>query len=36
VRPDAIELWSEAADRIHERRLFKRDGEGWSLSLLSP
>lgn len=36
VRPDAIELWSEADDRIHERRLFERDGEGWAVSLLSP
>jgi pyridoxamine 5'-phosphate oxidase len=38
VRPDAVELWSEAQDRIHERRLFERDGDGdgWRLSLLSP
>jgi len=36
VRPDAVELWSEAADRIHERRLFERRGDGWSVSLLSP
>jgi len=36
VRPDAIELWSEAADRIHERRLFERDGEDWTVTLLSP
>ncbi len=36
VVPDAIELWSEAADRIHERRLFCRAGEGWAETLLSP
>ena len=36
VRPAAIELWSEADDRIHERRLFERDGEGWRVTLLSP
>jgi pyridoxamine 5'-phosphate oxidase len=38
VRPRSVELWSEADDRIHERRLFSRDGEGdgWSLTLLSP
>jgi pyridoxamine 5'-phosphate oxidase len=36
VRPSAIELWSEARDRIHERRLFERDGEGWTASLLAP
>lgn len=36
VRPEAIELWSEAPDRLHERRLFERDGDGWTVTLLSP
>jgi pyridoxamine 5'-phosphate oxidase len=36
VRPNTIELWSEAPDRIHERCLFQRDGDGWSVSLLAP
>lgn len=36
VRPDAIELWSESPDRIHERRLFEREREGWTVTLLSP
>ncbi|HEY5052657.1 MAG TPA: pyridoxal 5'-phosphate synthase [Solirubrobacterales bacterium] len=36
VRPDLVELWSEAPDRIHERRLYERDGDGWKMSLLSP
>lgn len=36
VKPSSIEFWSEAADRIHERRLFQRDGEGWSVSLIAP
>jgi pyridoxamine 5'-phosphate oxidase len=36
VHPRTIELWSESPDRIHERRLFERDGEGWSSTLLSP
>lgn len=36
VYPDFVELWSEASDRIHERRLFERDGTGWAMSLLSP
>jgi len=36
VRPEAVELWEEAADRIHERRLFERGEDGWSVSLLSP
>lgn len=36
VRPHAIELWEEAPDRLHRRRLFQRDGEGWTVSLISP
>jgi pyridoxamine 5'-phosphate oxidase len=36
VRPKTIELWEEASDRIHERRLFERDGQGWSRTLLAP
>ncbi len=36
VRPHAVELWSEGDDRLHERRLFERDGEGWAAILLSP
>jgi pyridoxamine 5'-phosphate oxidase len=36
VSPDAVELWQEAPDRLHERRLFERQGDGWSVRLLSP
>lgn len=36
IRPESVELWSEAADRIHERRLFERRDDGWSVKLLSP
>jgi len=36
VHPATIELWSESPDRIHERRLFEREGEGWTVTLLSP
>lgn len=36
VRPETIELWEEASDRLHERRLFARDGEGWTMTLLAP
>lgn len=36
VTPEAVELWSEAPDRLHERRLFRRSDEGWNLQLLSP
>lgn len=36
VVPQAVEFWREAPDRIHERRLFERDGDRWAVSLLSP
>lgn len=36
VRPEAVELWSEAPDRLHQRRLFERDRDGWKVTLLSP
>lgn len=36
IEPETVELWSEAADRIHERRLFEREDEGWKTTLLSP
>jgi pyridoxamine 5'-phosphate oxidase len=36
LTPTAVELWSEAPDRLHERRLFERAGDGWTVRLLSP
>lgn len=36
IQPEAIELWSEAEDRIHERRLYRREGAEWELTLLAP
>jgi len=36
VRPGAIEFWDEAPDRLHERRLFAREGDGWTMTLLAP
>ena len=36
VLPSTIELWEESPDRLHERRLFERDGAGWSETLLAP
>ncbi|HEX5224818.1 MAG TPA: pyridoxal 5'-phosphate synthase [Solirubrobacteraceae bacterium] len=36
VTPASVELMTEAPDRIHERALWLREGDGWSRSLLSP
>ncbi len=36
VAPERIEFWSDRAHRLHERRLFVRDGDAWRESLLYP
>ena len=36
VVPRTIEFWSDGAHRLHERRLFTRDGDQWSEGLLYP
>jgi len=36
VRPECIEFWSDRPYRLHERRLFVRDGGGWRVGLLYP
>jgi pyridoxamine 5'-phosphate oxidase len=36
VLAERIEYWSDRAFRLHERRLFVRDGAGWHESLLFP
>lgn len=36
VFPEALEFWSEAPDRMHDRLLYEHIGEEWSRSLLAP
>lgn len=36
VIPMRIEFWLDREHRLHERRLFVRDGEGWTEGLLYP
>jgi pyridoxamine 5'-phosphate oxidase len=36
VAPERIEFWQDRAHRLHERRLFTKQGDGWSEGLLYP
>jgi pyridoxamine 5'-phosphate oxidase len=36
IVPDRVELWEEAPDRIHERRLYEMAAGEWRLSRLAP
>jgi pyridoxamine 5'-phosphate oxidase len=36
VAAERIEFWQDRAHRLHERRLFVRDGGGWTEGLLYP
>ena len=36
VKPRRIEFWSDRPHRLHERRLFVRDGDQWTEGLLYP
>ena len=36
IIPARIEFWRNRPSRLHERRLFQRDGDGWRESVLYP
>lgn len=36
VVPERIEFWLDRPHRLHERRLFLREGEGWNEGMLYP
>ncbi|WP_263376977.1 pyridoxamine 5'-phosphate oxidase [Granulicella aggregans] len=36
VVPERIEFWQDGADRLHDRILFTRDGDGWGKVRLYP
>ena len=36
VQPQTIEFWQSRADRLHDRFVYRRDGEGWEIGRLAP
>lgn len=36
IGPDRVELWTEGADRLHERLLYEATADGWRLTRLAP
>ena len=36
VRPDTMEFWQGRENRLHDRFLYRRDGDGWTIERLAP
>ena len=36
IRPEAVELWEEGADRLHDRLRYQVKSGNWSMERLSP
>ncbi len=36
VTPTAVEFWQGRPDRLHDRLLYRRDADGWTLARLAP
>ncbi|HBT96415.1 MAG TPA: pyridoxamine 5'-phosphate oxidase [Desulfobulbaceae bacterium] len=36
VRPEAMEFWQGRENRLHDRFLYQRDGDGWTIERLAP
>lgn len=36
LRPDVVEFWEGRTDRLHDRVMYLRGGDGWSRARLSP
>jgi len=36
VTPNAVEFWQGRENRLHDRLLYRREGEGWTIERLAP
>ncbi|MDX1583441.1 MAG: pyridoxine 5'-phosphate oxidase C-terminal domain-containing protein, partial [Thermoanaerobaculia bacterium] len=34
--PRAVEFWQGRPDRLHDRLLYEREGDGWTITRLNP